>query len=62
MEKGIIKIGKVTFQDIMTANREASREMNLDNATGWNSVSKSHKSAKDYTRKPKHKKTYSFSE
>jgi hypothetical protein len=46
----------------MTANRKASREMNLDNATGWNSVSKSHKSAKDYTRKPKHKKTYSFSE
>jgi hypothetical protein len=34
--------------------------MNLDNATGWNSVSKSHKSVKDYTRKPKHKKTYSF--
>ena len=60
MEKGIILIGRVTKSDIMKANKKASREMNLDNATGWNSVSKSHKSVKDYTRKPKHKKTYSF--
>jgi len=60
MKTGKIIIGKVTFEDIMTANRKASREMNLDNATGWNSVSKSHKSVKDYTRKPKHKKSYSF--
>jgi hypothetical protein len=60
MKTGKIIIGKVTFEDIMTANRKASREMNLDNATGWNSVSKSHKSVKDYTIKPKHKKTYSF--
>ena len=60
MKTGKIIIGKVTFEDIMTANRKASREMNLDNATGWNSVRKAHKSVKDYTRKPKHKKTYSF--
>lgn len=59
MGKGVIHIGRVTFGDIMIANKKASREMNLENATGWNSVSKSHKSEKDYTRKPKHKKTYS---
>ena len=55
-------IGKITKGQIIKSRKKASREMNLDNATGWNSVSKSHKSAKDYTRKPKHKKTYSFSE
>jgi hypothetical protein len=60
MKTGKIIIGKVTFEDIITANRKASREMNLENSTGWNSVSKAYKSVKDYTRKPKHKKTYSF--
>jgi len=59
MKSGKIHIGRITFEHIMTANKKASREMNLENATGWNSVSKSHKSEKDYTRKSKHKKTYS---
>jgi len=58
MKTGKIIIGRVTFEDIMTSNKKASREMNLENSTGWNSVSKSHKSAKDYTRKPKHKILY----
>lgn len=60
MKTGKIIIGKVTFEDIMKANKKASREMNLENSTGWNSVRKIHKSVKDYTRKPKHKKSYSF--
>ena len=34
--------------------------MELANSTGWVSVRKAHKSVKDYTRKPKHKKDYSF--
>ena len=42
----------------MRANRKASREMELQNSTGWVSTHKAHKSAKDYTRKPKHKVSY----
>jgi len=53
-----IIIGRVTIEDIMTANKKASREMNLENSTGWNSVRKVHKSIKDYTRKPKHKMAF----
>jgi hypothetical protein len=59
MEKGIILIGRVTKSDIMKANKKASREMNLENSTGWVCVRKSHKSEKDYNRK---KKTYSIFE
>jgi hypothetical protein len=44
----------------MRANRMAGREIDLVNSTGWVSVHKPHKSIKDYTRKPKHKKSYSF--
>ena len=32
----------------------------LTNSTGWVAVRKAHKSVKDYTRKPKHKKDHSF--
>lgn len=42
----------------MRANRKASREMELQNSTGWVSTHKAHKSAKDYTRKSKHKVSY----
>ena len=42
----------------MRANRKASREMELQNSTGWVSTHKAHKSAKDYTRTPKHKVSY----
>lgn len=58
--KGIIKIGKFTREDALKANRAAGREMDLTNSTGWVAVRKAHKSVKDYTRKPKHKKDYSF--
>lgn len=59
MKTGNIHIGKITFEHIMKANKKASRDMNLENSTGWVATHKSHKSEKDYTRKPKHKKTYS---
>lgn len=58
--KGIIKIGKFTREDSLKANRVASREIELTNSTGWVAVRKAHKSIKDYTRKPKHKKNYSY--
>lgn len=50
-------IGRVTKADIMKCNKKTSREMNLENSTGWVAVHKSHKSEKDYTRKPKHIKS-----
>ena len=58
--KGNIKVGKFTKKDAIKASRMASREMELENSTGWVAVHKAHKSVKDYTRKPKHKKDYSF--
>lgn len=53
--KGTVKIGKVTKDHILSAYRKASREMELENSTGWTCKTKAHKSAKDYTRKAKHK-------
>ena len=58
--KGKISIGKFTKEDALKANRAAGREIDLVNSTGWVSVHKAHKSVKDYTRNPKHKKSYSF--
>jgi len=54
----IINLGKFTKEDSMKACRKAAREMELQNSTGWVSTHKAHKSAKDYTRKPKHKVSY----
>jgi len=53
--KGVIKIGKITQDQILTVYKKASREMELENATGWVAKHKVHKSAKDYKRNPKHK-------
>ena len=58
--KGIIKIGTIKRDEILTVYKRASREMELENATGWVSKHKVHKSAKDYKRNSKHKKSYSF--
>lgn len=44
--------------DYIKANRRGSREAELENSTGWKSVSSTHKSKKTYTRKPKHKSSY----
>lgn len=53
--KGKINIGKATVEHAMSAFRKASRELELENSTGWTCKHKPHKSAKDYTRKAKHK-------
>ncbi len=53
--KGTIKIGKITKEQILTVYKKASREMELENSTGWVAKHKVHKSAKDYKRNPKHK-------
>ena len=58
--KGKISIGKFTKEDSIKAARKAGRELDLVNSIGWVAVRKAHKSVKDYTRKPKHKKDYSF--
>ena len=53
--KGVINIGKITQGHILNAYKKASREMELENGTGWVAKHKVHKSAKDYNRKEKHK-------
>jgi hypothetical protein len=58
MKNGKIHLGKFTKEDAMKANKKASREMSLENSTGWVSTHKAHKSIKDYTRKPKHKVSF----
>jgi hypothetical protein len=58
MKNKIINIGKFTKEDSMKASKKASREIELENSTGWVSKHKVHKSIKDYTRKPKHKNSY----
>jgi hypothetical protein len=55
MKSGVIHIGTFTKEDSLKASRKASREIELQNSTGWVSKHKVHKSAKDYTRKMKHK-------
>jgi hypothetical protein len=57
MKTGKIKIGKFTVQDALKASKKASREMELENSTGWICTHKVHKSVKSYTRKDKHKKS-----
>ena len=54
----IITLGKFTKEDALKACRAAGREMDLVNSTGWVAVRKAHKSVKDYTRNPKHKKKF----
>ena len=53
--KGVIKIGKITQDQILTVYKKASREIELENATGWVAKHKVHKSAKDFKRNSKHK-------
>ena len=58
--KGVYSIGKVTKEDTLKAWRSASRDMELENSTGWTCKHKVHRSAKDYTRKAKHKNLQEF--
>lgn len=55
MKSTIIHIGTFTKLDSLNASKKASREMELENSTGWIAKHKVHKSPKDYTRKTKYK-------
>lgn len=55
MKTGKIHIGTFTKLDSLKASKKASREMELENSTGWVAKHKVHKSVKDYTRKTKYK-------
>lgn len=55
MKTGKIHIGTFTKLDSLNASKKASREMELENSTGWISKHKVHKSVKDYNRKTKYK-------
>ena len=49
---------KIVFDknDFIKANKKAAREIELEDSTGWYAIHKTHKTAKSYTRKFKHKK------
>jgi len=50
----------IGLQETIKATKIANREVSLENATGFVAINKSHKSIKDYTRSPKHKKNLLF--
>lgn len=50
-----MKTFKITKEQIRKFDRKASREIELENSTGWTAVHKVHKSKKNYSRKNKHK-------
>jgi hypothetical protein len=52
-------IGRITKEQIIKSRKKASREMEVQNSIGWTATHKVHKTAKNYTRKPKYKKDYS---
>lgn len=52
-------IGKITKEQIIKSRKKASRDMEVQNSIGWTATHKVHKTAKNYTRKPKYKKDYS---
>ena len=58
MKTSKIHIGKITKEQILTQNKKISREIELENSTGWVSIHKVHKSKKTYTRKPNYKTDY----
>jgi hypothetical protein len=58
MKGSLINIGKFSLKDHIKANKKASREISLQNSTGWVSSHKVHKTEKNYTRKMKHKSDY----
>jgi hypothetical protein len=46
--------------DYIKANRKGSREAELENSTGFNTMHKVHTSVKTYSRKDKHKRNISY--
>jgi hypothetical protein len=55
MKSKKINIGKFSVEHILKSNRKISREISLENSTGWVSTHSIHKSVKNYSRKSKHK-------
>ncbi len=55
-----MKIGTITKEQIIKSRKKQSREIELEQNVGWVATTKVHKSLKDYNRKPKYKKDYSF--
>ena len=53
-----MKIGTITQEQIIKADRKARREADLINTNGWVATHKVHKSKNNYTRKNKHKNRY----
>ena len=50
-----MKIGTITKEHIRKNDRKISRELELENQSGWVGTHKVHKSQKNYYRKKKHK-------
>ena len=50
-----MKIGTFTQEQRLKNERRISREIELENQSGWTSKHKVHKSNKNYSRKNKHK-------
>ena len=55
----IYHCGTLTTEQIIKIERNARREEDLTNSSGWVAVHKVHKSKKTYSRKQKHKDTIS---
>ena len=50
-----MKIGTFTREQFIKNERKISREIEMENQSGWVSKHKVHKSKKNYSRKKKHK-------
>ena len=50
-----MKIGTYAKEQQRISNRKISREIELENKSGWTAIHKTHKSKKNYSRKKKHK-------
>ena len=50
-----MKIGTYTKEQQRISNRKISREIELENKSGWTAIHKTHKSKKNYSRKNKHR-------
>ena len=55
-----MKIGTITKEQIRKNDKKISRELELENQTGWTATHKVHKSKKNYTRKNKHKNKFGY--
>lgn len=58
MKTELKHIGKFTKWDSIKLDRKISRDIELENSTGWVCRHKVHKSSKTYSRKTKHRVSY----